>query len=431
MNDHTAHPPMTQAQADETSSVDAKDEMCRVIVAGEDSYTIETITDSLRGMATVAAIEPQIDIVEELIDNLDADLLVLDLDARPSEGENLLDIVRTMKQRRPALPIITFGDSLSAHLVLSVMRAGAVDFVDRETTPEEARAQIASHLHRHHDRKNVKAQAMLHVLCSAREDLDSTIATVNLASFFASKGQRTLLIDLSTQGDEAALALGLEPTYMIEDALLDLPRLDETLLLGALCHHKEIGLYLLPLHLVNSNSLSTKDDLDPAVLNAMLTLIRPFFEQIVINASGRWLGVGLAPLLSISSVGVAFDYLVVQPNLVSVSGASRLIREVFGQAEADEISKTGLRLLLVNEEPAQTLSGEEIAETLGLPYAGSLPAAPLHHPDAVNEGVPLVIAAPRNSYSARLREVLVGEYAIVEEPSDGLVGRLRGMLGRG
>lgn len=407
-----------------------KDDPFRIIVVSEDSNLVERLTEGLRNFATLAAVEPEVPLIDELIDGLDADLLVLDLDARPSGGESLLDIVRTMKERRPGLPVVTSGDSLSAQLVLAAMRAGAVDFIDRDITIDEVRSQVSAHLHRHHDRTISKAQAALHVLCSAREDQEVAIAAVNMASAFAANGAKTLLLDLSAQGDEAALALGMEPTYTVEDALVDLPRLDETLLLGALAHHKESGLYLLPARLVNSNALAIQEVLDPAKLNSMLTLIRPLFDQVVIYTSGSWLNIGLGPLLSISAVGISFDYLVVQPNMISISGASRLLRQIFGQADADELARSGLRLLVVNEEAGQSIAPYKISDTLGLPLAGALPAAPLHLPDAVNEGVPLIINTPNHPYSLRVRSLLLGEDVDADATPGGLVERLRGLMKR-
>ncbi|MEN8723206.1 MAG: hypothetical protein ABF335_09985 [Alphaproteobacteria bacterium] len=407
-----------------------QDDPFRIIVVSEDSSLIERLTDGLRSTATLAAAEPDVSLVDELIDGLDADLLVLDLDARPAGGEGLLDIVRMMKERRPGLPIVASGDSLSAQLVLSAMRAGAVDFIDRDISTDEARVQVGAHLHRHHDRTMSKAQGVLHVIASAREDQDVAIAAVNLAAAFAANGAKTLLIDLSAQGDEAALALGLEPTYTVEDAMVDLPRLDETLLLGALANDQNEKLYLLPARLVNSNALAMQEVLDPAKLNSLLTLVRPFFDQIVIYSSGGWLNIGLGPLLSISAVGVAFDYLAVQPNMISVSGASRLLRQIFGQAEPEELARTGLRLLVVNEEPGQNLSAHRIADTLGLPLAGTLPAAPLHHPEAVNEGVALVVEQPTHPYSLRVRNLLLGEDVTVDAGAAGIIGRVRSLINR-
>ncbi len=408
----------------------SKDDPFRIIVVSEDSSLIERLTEGLRTTATLAAAEPDVSLVDELIDGLDADLLVLDLDARPAGGESLLDIVRMMKERRPGLPIVASGDSLSAQLVLSAMRAGAVDFIDRDITIDEVRAQISTHLHRHHDRTMSKAQGVLHVITSAREDQDVAIAAANMAAAFAANGAKTLLIDLSAQGDEAALALGMDPTYTVEDALVDLPRLDETLLLSALASDQYDKLYLLPTRLVNSNALAMQEVLDPAKLNAMLTLVRPFFDQVVIYASGSWLNIGLGPLLSISAVGVAFDYLAVQPNMISVSGGSRLLRQIFGQADPEELARTGLRLLVVNEEPGQTLAAHRIADTLGLPLAGSLPAAPLNLPDAVNEGVPLVLHQPTHPYSLKVRSLLLGEDVKADPAGGGFVGRIRNLMGR-
>jgi len=431
MSDTTPFPPIDQADVQLTTDVDEQEDSFRVVIASEEQYLIERVTDALGQMATVAALDPQLSLIDDLIDKLDADLLILDLDTRPADGESLLDIVRIMKQRRPALPVIVSGDAMSSHLVLAAMRAGAVDFVDRDITVEEVKMQIAAHLHRHHDRTSAKAQAVLHIFCSAREDHDTSIAAVSLGCALSKKGNRTLLLDLSSQGDEAALVLGMEPTYSIEDALLDLPRLDETLLLSALSKHKPTGLFVLPMQLVNSNSITGKEYLEPAKLNAMLTLIRPYFDDVVLNVSGAWLTIGLAPLLSISAVGTAYDYLTVQPNLISISGASRLLRQVFGQADAEDFARSGLQLLVVNEEPNQVLEGKEIAETLGLPYAGGLPAAPAHHPDAINEGVPLILTHSGHPYSQRVRQLLIGETIKAGGGKGDLVNRLRTMIGRG
>ncbi len=362
-------------------------QLFKVVVVTFDSEATGRISAALDGVATTASVEPQGNLASTIVDTMGADLVVVDSDATGSHGENLLDLIRSMKERYPDLPAVALGDESAAQRVLAAMRSGAVDFLERDSTQEEFRAQIGQHLKRYRP-SEVRMAAKVRAVVSARGNEGEAVFALNLAALAAKKaGERaSILLDFALPSGEIEIGLGVTSTYTVRDAIVDMPRLDRTLIASAVARDERSGMYLLPLTAAGENVR----DMNGAAILSLIGLLRPMFQEIVINGGALTRGGGLQQLLPL----VDDPYLVVRQDLASVKAASDLIR----RANLDDEARLNITLVIPEADKSIALSPDEIADTLALKKVIQLPPARADVTNALNAGIPLAVSTPSSGY---------------------------------
>ena len=375
----------------------APSQLFKVVVVTFDSEATGRIAAALDGVATTASVEPQGNLASTIVDTMGADLVVVDSDATGSHGENLLDLIRSMKERYPDLPAIALGDESAAQRVLAAMRAGAVDFLERDSTQEEFRAQIGQHLKRYRP-SEVRMAAKVRAVISARGNEGEAVYALNLAALAAKKaGDRTsILLDFALPSGEVEIGLGVTSTYTVRDAIVDMPRLDRTLIASAVARDERSGLYLLPLTAAGENVR----DMNGAAILSLIGLLRPMFQEVIINGGALTRGGGLQQLLPL----VDDPYLVVRQDLASVKAASDLIR----RANLDDDARLNITLVIPEYDKSIALSADEIADTLALKKVVQLPPARAEVTNALNAGIPLAVSTPSSGYVRAISRAVSG-----------------------
>src|SRR3546814_15281211 len=79
---------------------------------------------------------------------LTPDAVMVDSDAR-SGAETTYERLASIRQWFEETPIIVVGNEMGAQLILTAMRAGAQDFVDRDASDRELKSVILRHLSAH------------------------------------------------------------------------------------------------------------------------------------------------------------------------------------------------------------------------------------------------------------------------------------------
>jgi len=370
-------------------------QLFKVVTVTFDNEATGRISAALEGVATTASVEPQGNLASTIVDTMGADLVVVDSDATGSQGENLLDLIRSMKERYPDLPAIALGDESAAQRVLAAMRSGAVDFLERDSTQEEFRAQISQHLKRYRP-SEVRMAAKVRAVISARGNEGEAAFALNLAALAAKKaGDRaSILLDFALPSGEIEIGLGVTSTYTVRDAIVDMPRLDRTLIASAVARDEHSGLYLLPLTAAGENVR----DMNGAAILSLIGLLRPMFQEVIVNGGALTRGGGLQQMLPL----VDDPYLVVRQDLASVKAASDLIR----RANLDDEARLNITLVIPEADKNIALSPDEIADTLALKKVIQLPAARADVTNALNSGIPLAVSTPSSSYIRAINKSL-------------------------
>lgn len=110
--------------------------MIKVLIA--DDHTVVR-----QGLKQILADDPQLSVVGEAADGnevltaletLSVDALVLDI---TMPGRNGLDVLKEVKRKRPALPVLVLSMHPEDQFAIRILRAGAAGYITKESAPEE------------------------------------------------------------------------------------------------------------------------------------------------------------------------------------------------------------------------------------------------------------------------------------------------------
>jgi two-component system, NarL family, invasion response regulator UvrY len=110
--------------------------MIKVLIA--DDHTVVR-----QGLKQILSDDPQLSVVGEAADGnevltaletLTVDALVLDI---TMPGRNGLDVLKEVKRKRPALPVLVLSMHPEDQFAIRILRAGAAGYITKESAPEE------------------------------------------------------------------------------------------------------------------------------------------------------------------------------------------------------------------------------------------------------------------------------------------------------
>lgn len=329
-------------------------------------------------------------------------------------------LIEHLLERHPRLAIVAVSDEADQRLLLSAMRAGAKDFIEVGLDEAEARDVVERLLERSTSGASTHDSALSCVF-SARPDDDGTFFAMHLATALRSHvAGRVLLCDIGQCLGDAALFLGMFPSYTFIDALHSVRRFDETLIETAFSRH-ESGLYLLAL----PDDPDEREAVAANDVGMLLGILRGFFDHIVLN------------------IGAHDDFEVVRTVVSRADNTVVLLEPTVpscrsNRATIDRLREQGVVLrnagLVVDRCLRRNpTSPEEIAAGLGLPLWATLPTSEASRLRVKNNGASLYALNARDAYLVPV-DRLAGQLASGEAIADlkkvknggGLFGRVFG-----
>jgi pilus assembly protein CpaE len=217
----------------------------------------------------------------------------------------------------------------------------------------------------------------------------STVA-VNIAMAAAQrKPDRVVIVDLDLQFGQVATHLNIIPRQTIADVVRDEAALREPELLRTYATKHDSGLHVL--------SAPTGPELAGTItaehVDRILTTLLDTYDQVVVD-TGSWLE---------ERTMRAFEHaeqvlFVVNPEIAALKALTALI-EHLGEAGTVAAKTT---FVVNNTFGREILKLRDIEQALGTKVGAELPYDPFLYLKAVNEGVPIVLGAPRSPASERL-----------------------------
>ena len=160
------------------------------------------------------------------------------------------------------------------------MRAGAQDALDKEAPLDALVAQMQGLLeNRPVAPRNAETGKLVAVL-GARRGVGATSFASAIAlecAHAAISSHRTLLLDFGAVPAPIPDILGLQPTYCMTDAVLDLGRIDAALIEGAFLRLASPALFVLP----TANSEESFDSVGTSELLNLATVLQTYFRTVV------------------------------------------------------------------------------------------------------------------------------------------------------
>jgi len=305
------------------------------------------------------------------------DLLIVDLEDDPEVGVKLIQF---LAETHPGQRVLGLGPPLSPALLLSAMRAGVSDYIEKpvETAAlTEALQRASAQLGR--STESSKKPGQVYSAFGAKGGTGATTLATNLAIVLHRlTGKRTLLVDLDLELGEVAVLLGVRPRFNLVDMVQNFHRMDAGLLASYIEQHQS-GVHLLsaPFHPERTEVASAEE------IRKIIQFLKHHYEYVIVDTPKSFAPTTLA----------AFDqsdlvFLIVALDLPSLRNVQRglpLLKRVLPRG----LDQT--RLVVNRFQPDEEIGLKEVEQTLGLKVFWTLSNdydAVIH---SINAGKPIVL----------------------------------------
>lgn len=183
----------------------------------------------------------QTDPILRQIQDVRAEVVLVDID--PQNVQRAIHAIELIHSNTSEIVIFAIGAMNNPETIVSAMRAGAREYLERSATTEsmvEAFTRLATTRSK---ARTSSGRARVFAVANAKGGSGATTVAVNTAIALQESQSGVLLVDFANLG-HTALHLNVRPTFGIVDALQNLHRIDTSLLQGLMTSCKN-GLQLL------------------------------------------------------------------------------------------------------------------------------------------------------------------------------------------
>jgi pilus assembly protein CpaE len=361
-------------------------------------YTVTTIADPSEAFAKVA------DHQLAIIDVVSGDKTAFDVCAE-IRGTPALS----------AVPILCVGQSDDVEDRIRFLEAGADDVMAKPFDARELEARVEALLLRFQRSKDLTAvvsadgitvsrQRRTVAIHSPRGGVGTTTIAVNVAMSMArQKPDRVVLVDLHLQFGQVATHLNLEVKQSLADVVRDDAAMSEPELLRTYAARHDSGLHVL----AAPSSPELAELITAEHVDRILTTLLESYDFIVIDA-GSWLD---------ERTMTAFEHaetviFAVCPEIGALKALHGLLEYL---NEAGSVAAKSM-FVLNNQFAREILKLRDVETALAQKVTTELPYDPFIYLKAVNEGVPVILGAPRAIAADRFGKIAAAAFG-----SDGVV----------
>ena len=271
----------------------------------------------------------------------------------PADNHTLaLRLIELIHQEVSHAVIFAVGSMAQPQVIVSAMRAGAREYMERPTTTNDLLEAFIRLTTAQRKVAREGPRGKVFTVVNAKGGSGATTTAVNLALALQSAHGGTALVDIAPLG-HAALHMNLKPQFTVTDAVRNLHRLDSSLLESFMTRHGD-GLQLLA-------GVNTPAVVEPATAEfaRLFDLLVGHFRYVVVDASSRVdpttrLVCNLSEtvlLVAHADVASLWSAARIQQYLGETGGRERVrlvlnrFRKIAGFTEADAEAAAGVKLL--------------------------------------------------------------------------------------
>ena len=315
-----------------------------------------------------------------------AELLVVFLGNQPRETLKLIEKVH----EKSALPILMFGPSHDAELILQAMKAGARDYLDGNH-PRESLTKALEKLRQSGAIQFHRGECI--VVTGAIPGCGVTTVASGLAFALGSKNPKQVLLgELGLGVPELALDLDLQPRYSVSQVLHDWNRIDASTIRQAAVEHAQ-GVFVLAD--TPTNQIAVADGADGC--RQLISLIRTMYQFAIYD-------IGHAAQTQLAQQAIRMADRVVVVVRLDVPGL-RLTRNMMNRLTDLGVSPKQLVLVANRYGQRKQIGWRKVEEALGTPVTVWLPDDPGTMNQALNLGLPATQISSWSKLSRRLGEL--------------------------
>jgi pilus assembly protein CpaE len=274
------------------------------------------------------------------------------VDIPPDNTPMALRAIELLHQEMPDSAVFAIGNLSQPQVIVSAMRSGAREFIERPTTTTDLLEAFVRLTAAQRRVRQEGPRGKVFSVLNAKGGSGATTVAVNLALALQSAHGQTALIDLAPLG-HAALHLNLKPVFTVADATRNLHRMDASLLESFMMRHNS-GLQLLA-----GTNVPAAVDPSTAEFVRLFDMLVTHYRYVVVDASTRFdaasrlianlsecvLLVACTDVASLWSAARVQQYLGETGTRERVRLVLNRFRKVPGFSEADAEAAAGARLL--------------------------------------------------------------------------------------
>ena len=365
----------------------------RIALVDPNDGTRESLKAMLLGMDTVwlEADCSRYEFFPDVIEQTEPDVAVIALDSNPDQA---ISLIERLSEDSPGTAVLAASEDTDGHLILRTIRAGAREFLTLPVSEED----LSGALQRVSQQKFGSAEGGVRsceviAVAGATGGVGTTSSAVNLGCVLAEDPKNSVaLLDLDLALGDADVFLDSIPDYTLADVVQNITRLDIQLLKRSLTKHSS-GLYLLPRPVELHDTMVITED----SIRKVIGLLKASFTHLIIDLSKTYSNVDMAAIENATKV-----VLVTQLDLPCLRNVVRLMmsfEEVEGLHSKVEIvvNRAGLDSGQISLKKAKETLGREIFALLPNDYRTMV--------EVRNNGVPLIVQAPRAAITHAIRDL--------------------------
>lgn len=330
------------------------------------------------------------DFFNDIVQQTQPDIALIHLDSDPHKG---LALVAQITQDLPACAVFVIASSQEGSLILQAMRLGAKEFLHSPLKLDDFMAAL-DRLQSSSGKKEKTRGSRVISVCGASGGIGCTSLAINLGCILAqNKANSVAIIDLDLALGDSDVWLDIIPDYTIQDVAENISRLDYSLLKRSLSQHAS-GAFLLPrpIHMEDNAPINAEQ------LQRVIALLRATFTHLIIDLSKGF------SKLDLGAIQVSdFALLVTQLDLPCLRNVVRLLQFLDERELSQNLKVIVNRVGLGDSQ----ISLSKALETIGREVYWQLPNEYATMVESRNNGVPLIMQAPRSKLTKSIEALAV------------------------
>ncbi len=356
-----------------------------LVIIDSDTTARDSITGTLKPFSetiSIAGIVGNFGDGAKLIEKSSPNVVILEV----HDIQQGIQEVQLITSKFPRTSVIVSSAEKNSDWILSLMRAGAVEYMLRPITQEELK-QALQKVGRFIFSKPAE-EVLTGKIISAyypTGGMGTTTVAVNLAASLALEGTKVALVDLNLFSGDISTFLDVNPTYTLSSVTSNIDRLDANFLMSVMTRHSS-GPFVLTEPLEVDDAIS----ITPEQVQRTLKFLKGIFNYVVVDCGGQLEGCNMAVFES--SDLILFTTALSLPAL-------RNTKRYLTALERKGFHRDRVKLVVNRFLQKADIQIKDAEKVLGVTVFQIIPNDYMEVVTSINKGIPVVTMSPRSAVS--------------------------------